>query len=180
MACALFYIFKCPLSAALSVQMRSWYSAAVLTVLSSCHSGLVPWYASKLYQPQEELKRSELNSSNLECLLFAGHRLGYWAVVLLVQRNINSARGEFSSQVVGGSVLGIKRTSFSSASTTWSRYGTQALEVDAVSLLRGTAIEESRAVSKQLRNLFHHPHSDASPRSSRSCGQCMKSSLKFS
>lgn len=40
-------------------------------------------------------------------------------------------------------------------------------------LLRG-------AVSKQLWNLLRNPHSDVSPRSSGSRGQCMKSSLKFS
>ena len=60
---------------------------------------------------------------------------------------------------------------------TW--YETQALGTGAVSLLAGAAMEEPRAVSKQLWNLLHSPHSDVSPRSSVSCGQCMKSSLKF-
>lgn len=73
----------------------------------------------------------------------------------------------------------IKRTDFSSPSTTWDRYETQALGRGAVSLLAGAAMEEPRAVSKQLWNLLHSPHSDVSPRSSVSCGQCMKSSLKF-
>lgn len=48
-----------------------------------------------------------------------------------------------------------------------------------LSLLAGAAMEEPRAVSKQPWNLLHNPHSDVSPRSSGSCGQYMKSSLKF-
>lgn len=116
--------------------------------------------------PQEELKRSELNSSNLECLLLAGHALGTGS-----EKQKWCDRGEFSSQATGGCLLGMKRTSFSSASTTWSRYGTQALGTHAVSLLTGPALEEPKPVSKQLRNLFHSPHSDMSPRSSGSRGQ---------
>lgn len=75
---------------------------------------------------------------------------------------------------------GIKKISFSFTSTTWSRYGTQALRTDAVTLLTGAVMEEPRAVSKQLWNLLYNPHSDVPPKSSGSLGQCMKSSLKFS
>lgn len=50
-------------------------------------------------------------------------------------------RGEFSSQVAGGCLLGMKGTSFCSTSTTWGSYGTQAPGTDAVSLLTGPAME---------------------------------------
>ena len=81
--------------------------------------------------------------------------------------------------MAGGCLLGTERTNFSSGSTPWGRYRAQALGTDAVSLLTGAAMEEPRAVSKQLWNLLHNPHSGVSPRSSGSCGQCRKSSLKF-
>lgn len=68
-------------------------------------------------------------------------------------------------------MLEIKKTSFSSTSTSYSKYGTQALGRDAVSLLTDAAMEEPRAVSKQLWILLHNPHNDVFPRSSGSCGQ---------
>ena len=96
-------------------------------------------------------------------------------MILLVLRKVNGATG----RTFPPERLGIERTNFSSGSTTWNRYRAQVPGRKAVSLLTRAAMEEPRAVSKQLWNLLHNPHSDVSPRSSGSCGQCRKSSLKF-
>ena len=96
-------------------------------------------------------------------------------MVLLVLGKASGATG----RTLPPKWLGTERTSFSSGSTTWSRYRAQVLGKEAVCLLTAAAMEEQRAVSKRLWNLLHNPHSDVSPRSSGSRGQCTKSSLKF-
>lgn len=87
-------------------------------------------------------------------------------MILLVRKNINGVtEASFPPKRQVG-VCWEWRERFSFASTTWGRDGTQALGTDAVSLLTGPALQEPKPVSKQLRNLFHSPHSYISPRSS--------------
>lgn len=132
-----------------------------------------------IHNSPKQLKISKLNSSNLLSayyLLGIGWALGSFSAV---QRNINGAtERSFPPKWQEEVCLGLREPV--SPLLLPSRAGMEFLGTDAVSLLTVAVMEESREVSKQLWNLLHNPHSDVSPRSSGSRGQCMKSSLKFS
>lgn len=90
--------------------------------------------------------------------------------------DISGARGGFPPKGQGGVCWGLREPVSPPPPPPGAG---EALGAEAVSLLTGGAVEAPKAVSKQLRNFSHNPHSDASPTSSQSCGRCMKSSLKF-